>query len=149
MLRIILTLSLVVLSAPIPAYSFGERFKVETTGTEYCADFDVIKRNPGNNVDLWVEVVNQTVLTVSTTADFQVGTTFPMIGLTYQIKATSGAFIASDDFSNGGYVTAQGIVKVNGRTGDIMSLSRTFIQNNMFDDNCFSSGKFKTVQRIL
>lgn len=149
MLRVIATLSLVVLSAPLPAYSFGERFKVETTGTEYCGDLDFAKLTAANNVDLWVEVVSETELTVSTTADFQVGTTFPMIGLTYQTKATTGSFVASHNFANGGHLTAHGTVKVSARTGNITSLSGTFIQNNMFDDNCFSSGKFKTVQRIL
>ena len=149
MLRIISTVILAILLASAPAFSFGERFKVETTGTEYCGDFDLIKLNPANNVDLWVEVVSETELIVSTTADFQPGTTFQMFGVSYQTKSTSGSFVAAHAFANGGYVTVQGIAKASAKTGNITSLAGTFIQHNMFDDNCFSSGKFRTVQRIL
>jgi hypothetical protein len=133
---------------PIPAHSFGERFKVETTGTEYCGDFDVAKLTAANNTDLWVEVVSDTELLVSMTANFQSGTTFSMIGVSYQTKNTTAAFVAGQQFVNGGYVTVQGLAKFSAKTGAVTSLSGTFAQFNMFNDNCFSSGKFKTVQRI-
>jgi hypothetical protein len=149
MWRVIAGFTLIGLITPSTAYSLGERFKVETTGTEYCADFDVTKLNAGNNVDLWVEVVSETELIVSTTADFQPGTTFQMLGLTYQTKLTTASFAATHSFANGGYITVHGIAKGSARTGSIVSLSGTFIQHNMFDDNCFSAGKFKTVQRVL
>jgi hypothetical protein len=137
-----------VLLFPVRAFSFGEVFKLETTGTEYCGHFDLTKFNAKNNTDLWVEVVSETELNVSTTADFQAGTSFSMLGVTYQTATLSGAFVAAREFANGGYVTIQGIAKVNARTGNIASLSGAFIQHNMFDDDCFSSGKFKTIQRI-
>jgi hypothetical protein len=135
--------------APEAVYALGERFKVETTGTEYCGDFDVSKLSAANNVDLWVEVVSESELTVSTTSDFQPGTTFQLVGVAYLVKSTSASFAASQSFANGGYLTVQGFAKASPRTGEIASLSGTFIQHNMFDDNCFSSGKFKSVQRTL
>jgi hypothetical protein len=54
MKRFLFGLALVLL--PFPAFGFGETFKIETTGTEYCGDFDVTKFNANNNVDLWVKV---------------------------------------------------------------------------------------------
>ena len=47
---------------PVHAFGFGEIFKIETTGTEYCGHFDVTKFSATNNVDIWVLVVSDTAL---------------------------------------------------------------------------------------
>ena len=52
------------------AYGFGEIFKIETSGTEYCDDFNVVGFGSGNNIDLWVQVVSDSELTVSITQNF-------------------------------------------------------------------------------
>ena len=94
MKRFLFGLALIVL-LPFQAFGFGEIFKIETTGTEYCGDFDFTKFNPNNNVDLWVRVVSASELTVSLTPNFAAGTSFPMTGKTYLTTATAAAFINS------------------------------------------------------
>ena len=89
MKRFLFGLALIVL-LPFQAFGFGEIFKIETTGTEYCGDFDFTKFNPNNNVDLWVRVVSASELTVSLTPNFAAGTSLPMTGKTY----LAAAFIA-------------------------------------------------------
>ena len=93
MKRFLFGLALIVL-LPFQAFGFGEIFKIETTGTEYCGDFDFTKFNPNNNVDLWVRVVSASELTVSLTPNFAAGSTFPMTGKTYLTTATAAAFRA-------------------------------------------------------
>jgi hypothetical protein len=38
-----LLLALIFLLIPTRVFSFGEIFKIETTGTEYCGDLDAFK----------------------------------------------------------------------------------------------------------
>src|SRR5437899_11794530 len=92
MKRFLFGLALIVL-LPFQAFGFGEIFKIETTGTEYCGGFDFTKFNPNNTVDLWVRVVSATELTVSLTPNFAAGTSFPMTGKTYLTTATAAALI--------------------------------------------------------
>jgi len=141
-----LALFLVVLS-PLRAFAFGEIFKIETSGTEYCGDFNAAGFNGSNNVDLWVLVLSDTELTVSFTADFAAGTTFPMSGHTYLTGPTSAAFVGGVLFQNNSFATIQGTAKFDRRTGAIASLKGTFVQSGLLDIGCFSSGNF-TSQRV-
>ena len=137
----LLALALLV-AFPLQAFALGEVFKIETSGTEYCGDNDRANFNAGNNVDLWVQVVSDQELTVSTTANFAPGTTFPMLGETYLTGATTAAFVGGVLFVDNSFATIQGTARFDRRTGAITSLTGTFIQSGVFFPNCFSSGKF-------
>ena len=129
---------------PHQAFALGEVFKIETSGTEYCGDLDFERLNAGNNVDLWVQVVSEQELTVSTTANFAPGTTFPMFGETYLTGTTAAAFVGGVLFVDDSFATIQGTARFDRRTGGITSLTGTFIQSGVFFPNCFSSGKFNS-----
>jgi hypothetical protein len=116
--------------------------------TEYCGDFDATKFNASNNIDLWVFISSETELVASFTPTFDEGTYFPMVGGVYLTSAKTPAFVAGVLFEDGSYATIQGTAKAD-RTGAVGSLSGTFIQNSVFDVSCFSSGKFKSTQRLL
>lgn len=147
MKTIILAITLTLLS-PLPAYPFGEIFKIETTGTEYCGDFDVTKFNASNNVDLWVLVVSETELEVSLTPNFAPGTTFTMEGHTYLTGQSTAAFVAGVLFNDGSFATFVGTAKFNKNTGEIKSMTGTFVQAGVLDIDCFSTGKAKTAGRL-
>lgn len=132
-----------------PTFAIGEVFKIETSGTEYCGDFAFAKFGASNNIDLWVLIASNTELVVSMTPTFDNGTFFSMFGGAYLTSERTAAFVAGVLFEDGSYGTIQGIAKADRRTGDVASLSGTFIQNGIFDVGCFSSGKFKTTERLL
>jgi hypothetical protein len=132
---------------PLQAFGFGEIFKIETTGTEYCGHLDAVRFNASNNVDMWVLVVSDTELTVSFTPDFAAGTTFPMFGRSYQTGATTAEFIGGVLFVDDSFATIEGKAKFSRTTGEITSLTGTFIQDAVIEVGCFSSGKFKS-QRV-
>ena len=140
-------ISLAFLLIPTHVFSLGEIFKIETTGTEYCGDLDVFKFNASNNIDLWVQVVSETELTVSLTPNFAPGTTFPMFGRSYQTGTSTAEFIGGVLFVDDSCATIEGVARFDRRTGEIASLSGTFIQDSVLEVGCFSSGKFKS-QRI-
>lgn len=147
MKRFFLVLFLMVWLNPVSAFAIGEVFKIEATGKEYCGDYDVVKINADNNVDLWIRIDSATQLTVSFTPDFTPGTTFPIIGETYWINSKSAAFVGGQLFEGWAYVTIQGTATIN-KFGDVTKLKGTFIQNGLIYDGCFSSGKFVTTQRL-
>ncbi|MBI4527173.1 MAG: hypothetical protein HY695_25545 [Deltaproteobacteria bacterium] len=149
MKRLVSALFLIVALSPVSAFGFGEVFKVETTGTEYCGDFFSRRISPTNNVDWWVRVVSDTELSVSYTPDFQPGTFFAIFGQTYQTGSTSAAFVGGQLFQDLSYVTIQGKATYDKKTGAIKSLAGTFISKDLMGDGCFSSGTFKTVRRVL
>jgi hypothetical protein len=92
-------------------------------------------------------VVSDTELTVSFTPDFVAGTTFPMFGRSYQIGATTAEFVAGVVFVDDSFATIEGKAKFSRTTGEITSLTGTFIQDGLVEVGCFSSGKFKR-QRV-
>ena len=147
MKAIILGIALIV-CVPFKAFGLGEIFKIETTGTEFCGDFDVDKFNPKNNVDLWVQVVSDEELLVSRTSDFAPGTTFSMFGLTYLTSETTAAFVANAQFDDDSFATIRGTAQLNRSTGaGVVSIKGTFIQSGVFETGCFSTGTF-TSKRI-
>jgi hypothetical protein len=133
---------------PLNAFAIGEVFKIETSGTEYCGDFNATRFNAGNNIDLWVQIVSENELSVSLTSTFDPDWTFPMFGYFYLTGSTSGAFVGGVLFQDGAFATIQGTAKFDRRTGAVGSLSGEFIQSGVFFEGCFSAGKFKS-QRIL
>ena len=133
-----------------PSLSFafpGEIFKIETAGKEYCGDFDVTAFNASNNVDLWVRLDSDTQLTVSLTSNFAGGTTFPMFGLFYLVNSKSAAFIGGVLFVDDSYATIQGTATFN-KLGQVTKLAGTFVQSEVLRLGCFSSGTFKSVQKL-
>ena len=130
------------------SYGIGEIFKIETSGIEYCGDFSFARFNAANNIDLWVSIDSETQLTVSFTPTFDVGTTFVMTGTAFQTAATRAAFVAGVLFVDGSYATVQGQATAN-RFGEVVGISGTFIQSGVVNPGCFSSGKFRSTQRLL
>ncbi len=126
----------------------GEIFELQTNGTEYCGDFDSAKFNKRNAVPFWIRVDGNTQLTVSFTATFEAGTTFPMSGFFYQTTKSKGAFIAGVLFVDGSFATIQGESKFDKDSGRVKSLKGVFVQSGLIFDECFSSGKFKTGKRL-
>jgi hypothetical protein len=102
----------------------------------------VIKFNANSNVDLWVQLVSESELTVSLTPNFAPGTTFPMFGQFYLAGPNSAGFVGGVLFVDGSYATIQGTARFDRRTGTVTSLTGTFIQNGVLELECFSSGKF-------
>jgi hypothetical protein len=72
----------------------AKSLRSRTPGQTYCVDLDRTNVNASNNVDLWVLIVSDQVLTVSTTADF-VGPTFNLIGQTFTTGPSTAAFVGS------------------------------------------------------
>ena len=158
--RLILALGLLFF-IPDNLLAIGEIFKVETSGTEYCGDFQAAKFNAKNNVDLWIEVVSESELLVSLTADFQADTYFSMVGQTYLKNSKSAVFVGGQlfRFSAGenlgvfapdiqvSYVTVQGTATLD-NLGNVTGLAGTFIQSGVLKPGCFSSGTFKTTQKL-
>lgn len=133
-----------------PSLSFafpGEIFQIETAGKEYCGDFNVTAFNASNNVDLWVRLDTDTQLTVSLTSNFAGGTTFPMFGLFYLVNSKSAAFIGGVLFVDDSYATIQGTATFN-KFGNVTKLAGQFVQSGVLQPGCFSSGNFKSVQKL-
>ena len=130
---------------PIEVFGLGEVFKVEAIGTEYCGEGDVTKLNAKNNTDIWVEVVSETELLVSFTSDFAPGTTFSMTGFSYPINDRTSAFVAGASFGPQSFAAIRGVAKLNSE-GGITALSGTYIDGDVLEEGCFSSGTFKTVR---
>jgi hypothetical protein len=145
-LRISLIATLCLIAMPLPALAVGEVFRVNTSGTEYCGDFDAQKFNSKSAVPLWVRIDSDTQITVSLSAGFLPDTTFPMFGYFYQTKANSAAFVAGVAFEDGAYVTLQGSAKIDTNTGEVTQLRGVFIQNSVIYVGCFSSGAFSTAK---
>src|SRR5919106_2420744 len=146
MKAIILVIALIVF-VPFRVFGLGEIFKIETTGSEFCGNFDVDPFGPRNNVDLWVQVVSEEELLVSLTSNFAPGTTFPMFGVTYLTSNTTAAFVANVLFVDESFATIRGTAQLNRNTGAVTSLKGTFIQNGVLETGCFSTGTF-TSKRI-
>jgi hypothetical protein len=128
---------------PFEAFGFGEIFKVETSGVEYCGDHSESRFNARNNVDLYVQLVSETELLVSVgTPDFPPAWTFRMFGQTYLSGKNTAVFTGNVDFGDGAYATIHGTAKFDRESGAIKSLTGTFIQKDLLVDGCFSSGKF-------
>jgi hypothetical protein len=103
-----LTIFFVVLMAG-HAFAVGEGFQVETFGTKYCGDFNSIKYNAKNNVNLWVYLPSESDVMVSFTPNFQPGTTFLMSLSQYLVSNRKTSFTGTADFEDGSYLTLQGI----------------------------------------
>ena len=139
---------IVIVGSSNSANAIGEIFALETKGTEYCGHFDFGKFNKKNDVPMWVRVDSENQITVSLTAGFDNGTTFPMFGFFYQTKNNASAFIGGVEFLDGAFATIQGTAKIEKGGVSITSMKGTFVQSGIVWDGCFSSGKFKTGRRL-
>lgn len=145
MRRFIVALTAVVVAAS-SAGAFGEIFLMETTGTEYCGNFNSTRFNANNNVYFWVSILDANSVAVSLTPFFVPGTTFLMTGRFYRTKPTAAEFIGGVTFLDGSFATIEGTASVDRRTNAITKVKGVFIQDSVFFDGCFSSGKFKSVK---
>ena len=135
---------------PGRAFSIGEAFNMSLSGKEYCGDFN----GGGFGQQIFVFIASDTELIVSFDPNFDPASTFSIFGHFYLTGNTSGSFVGGQAFVDSignilAYVTIQGVAKFDKNTGDVKSLSGTFIQSGLIQLECFSSGKFKTTGRIF
>ena len=130
------------------AWAFGEIFKLETKGTDYCGDFDATNFDFGEGVPLWVRVDSDTELTLSMTPGFELESTFVMTGKNYARTSTGGAFVGSVLFEDGSWATIRG-KWFSDTAGTLTKLKGKFIENMVFSDDCFSIGKFNTTDLLV
>ena len=127
------------------AFSAGETFKIETTGTEYCGDFLFSNFSAGNNVDFWIREQSEDEILVSFTPDFKHGTTF-FIHMTYFMASKNKtAFVGEVFFEDDSWLSIFGKSTLD-KNGMAKSIQGTFIQNGVIRPACFSSGTFKKVK---
>lgn len=74
------------------ALAVDEIFKVEATGTEYCPD-GYTKFNASNNLDLWIHMVSENEIFVSTTQDFEFTCTFTIKVTSYGMNSKAASYI--------------------------------------------------------
>ncbi|MFI5317121.1 MAG: hypothetical protein ACHQ6T_15580 [Myxococcota bacterium] len=141
-----LTLTAALAALPMPAAAIGEIFKLETTGTEYCGNFNNAKFNAKNNVDLWVYVASDTEWDLSFSPLFVPAVSFPLIGITYFVSPKKLSFTGAQTFPSAS-VSMQGFLTLD-KFGAVTKAQGTFIQNGIDRLGCFSSGKFTTTQRL-
>ncbi len=130
------------------AWAFGEIFKLETKGTDYCGDFDATNFDFGEGVPLWVRVDSDTELTISVTPRFELESTFVLTGKNYARTPTDGAFVGGILFEEGSWATIRG-KWFSDTAGTLTKLKGKFIENMVFSDDCFSIGKFNTTDRLV
>ena len=128
-----------------PAWAIGEVFQLQVTGTEYCGDFDSLKLNKKTALPLWLRIESDTEFTVSTTPNFDAGTTFPLFGFFYLSKKGAD-LIGGAVFPNGAFATVQASARFDKKTGLVRSLRGTFVQSEVFVAGCFSSGRVRTIK---
>lgn len=131
---------------PLHAFAIGEVFKIANSGTKYCVDFDRTNVYASNNVDLWVRIVSDQVLTVSTTGDFLGNPTFNLIGQTSTTGPGTAAFVGSFFDTDFSFATIQGTMRFNRLTGEVTSLTGIFIENRIRNPFCFSTGRFTSMK---
>lgn len=144
--RTVVVVLATVFSLVTQAYAFGEVFRIETSGIEYCGDFDFAKFSASSAVPLWVRIDGETQLTVSLTPDFTPGTTFPMTGFYYLTRSNAASFIGGVLFDNGAYATIQGEARLDKNSGGVTQIGGVFVQNGVIFEGCFSSGRFKSAK---
>jgi hypothetical protein len=126
--------------------AFGETFRIDTSGTEYCGDFDYARFSGRDALPLWVRLDNANQLTVSLTPSFDPGWTFPMFGYFYATRTNAASFVAGVVFDDGAYATIQGEARIDRNSGLVTQLRGVFIQNSVIDAGCFSSGQFRSAR---
>lgn len=134
-----------VVAVPGQAWAIGEIFKVETSGTEGCGDFDFTRFSSRTNVDIYVRVVAADRWDVSFSPLFD--TVIEVIGVTFFVKDRKIAFSGAQFFDDGSYIALQGTATLDAN-GFMKRASGTFIQDSTVFQGCFSSGKWKTTQRL-
>jgi hypothetical protein len=128
------------------AAALGEIFKLNTTGTEYC-ESGASSFTPSTDTNLWFRVDSETQGTLSATRNFKPGTTVPLSGKTYLIGPKLAAFVGGVLLNNDGFVSLRGTANLKAN-GTVKNLKGVFIQYNLFDDGCFSSGDATTGPRL-
>jgi len=128
------------------AFALNEVFLFIITGTEYCEDFRHVKLSP-RNTPLWMQILSDTEMIVSSTPTFKLGTTFPLNGSTYLTgkKKNKAVFTAGVSFENHSFFTIQGTLYLD-RFNTVTFMEGIFIDNGVLHHSCSSQGKFWTKQ---
>ena len=138
---------------PLTALANGEIFKLEMTGTERCDDFDRFKFGSRNNVDLWVRIIDDQEWDIAFSPMFLENETIPVIGISY-FASKSKLVFSGAQFVDQSFIAIEGTAFLDSN-GGVRKATGVF-QQALFielptDPNfdCFSSGKFKTTQKVF
>lgn len=146
-----LGLATVLAAVPAVAFADGEVFKVEMTGVERCEDFDAFRFGAKNNVDVWVRIIDGQEWDLAFSPLFLEDETIPIIGITYYATKNKIVFSGAQFFENA-YIAIEATAVLD-KQGAIRAASGLFTQQLFIellpDMDCFSSGKFKTTQKVL
>jgi len=137
------------------AFAYGEVFRVETTGTKYCGDFNHEMFGPRNKLDLWIQILSKTQIIFSFTSDFEPettftsepGTAFAVNGLTNLYDTNEARFSVSVSFEDGSYASFIGRLHFDNYE-TVEFVKGRFIENNILHPGCFSYGSFWTMERL-
>jgi len=126
--------------------AFGETFRIDTSGTEYCGHLDYARFSGRNALPLWIRLDSANQVTVSLTPNFDPDWTFPMFGYFYATGNSAASFVAGILFADGAYATIQGQARIDRNSGLVTQLRGVFIQNSLIYAGCFSSGQFRSAR---
>jgi hypothetical protein len=146
-----LGLAAVLAVVPGAAFADGEVFKVEMSGTERCDDFDAFRFGSKSNVDLWVRIIDGQQWDLAFSPLFLEDETIPIIGITYYATQRRVVFSGAQFFEDA-YIAIEAQASLD-KNGAIKNANGIFTQQLFIEllpeMECFSSGKFKTTQRLL
>lgn len=142
-----------ILMAPTSAIAVEEIFKLELVGTEMCGNFD--KRGV-TYPPLYALNSDDGSILVSASPTFD-AILFTLLGEGYattrirnargRVIGARATFYAIAFASESDFLSITGTSNVN-LAGDVTSVSGTFLDSTVADDGCFTTGKFKSVQRL-
>jgi hypothetical protein len=124
------------------ALALDEVFSFVITGNEYCGDFNHREIGP-RNTRLWIQILSDTEMTVSSTRTFEPGTTFTLNGSTYLTGKNKAVFAGDVSFEDHSYFTIQGTLQFD-KFNAVKFMIGRYIENGVLNPGCFSHGNFWT-----
>ncbi len=145
---IVAIVTVFLLAIAVDVFAFGEVFRIETSGTEYCGDFFFFKFNAKSNIDLWIKIVSNEESIIYFTPDLDPTSSLTINTTTYWKDFTRTALVGMYSSEDGGYLTVRGIIKFD-KLGNIKRIKGTFIEyDTIIGLDCFSTGKFWSVEKL-
>ena len=128
------------------AFAFGEVFRVETSGTKYCGDYNYKMFGPHSKLDLRIQIISKTQI-IFFNSTFESETTFAMNGLTNLTDKDEARFLVEVSFEDGSYASFIGRLHFDNYE-TVEFVKGRFIENNILHPGCFSYGSFWTMERL-
>jgi hypothetical protein len=129
------------------AFAIGEIFRVEVSGTKYCGDFSSKRFGERSKLALRMQILSDTQIILSYDRVFEPRTTFIMNGSTYLISNSKAIVVIAESFEDGSHAAFQGTLYFD-RSQTVIFAKGAFIEKDVLFPDCFSSGKFWTMERL-